>query len=120
MPTDAAQALASAANGIVGLESALGLTLQLVHQNVIDPARMVQLMSLNPARLLRLDRGALTPGKRADVTVIDPNLCWTVAPDSFCSLSRNTPFAGLELRGRAVLTIVNGAIVHDARPAERL
>ena len=120
LPTDAAQALASAANGIVGLESALGLTLQLVHQNVIDPARMVKLMSLNPARLLRLDRGALTPGKRADVTVIDPNLCWTVAPDSFCSLSRNTPFAGLELRGRAVLTIVNGAIVHDARPAERL
>ncbi len=116
LPPDAAAALATSANGIVGIETALGLALRLVHQNIISPSRMVEMMSVNPARLLRLnDAGTLAPGSCANITVIDPKQRWAVNPEDFFSCSRNTPFAGIELQGRAVLTIVEGAIVYDAR-----
>jgi dihydroorotase len=112
-----AELLASAANGIVGLETALGLTLELVHRGLIDPSRMVTLMSLNPARLLRLDaQGTLAPGACADITVIDPNYEWTVEPAKFISMSRNTPFTGKRLNGRAVYTILSGEIIHPGAP----
>ncbi len=113
-------ALETAANGIIGLETALGLGLALVHSGLITASRLVELMSLNPAVLLRVDGGQLRPGAAADVTVIDPNLTWTVEPDKFLSLSRNTPFAGMRLRGRAVMTIVAGEIVSDARSASEV
>ncbi|HXR24690.1 MAG TPA: amidohydrolase family protein, partial [Candidatus Binataceae bacterium] len=107
-----AEVLASAANGIVGLETALGLTLELVHCGIIDASRMVTLMSLNPARLLRLDaQGTLAPGACADITVIDPNYEWTVEPAKFISMSRNTPFTGRKLKGRAAYTILSGEII---------
>ncbi len=116
LPPEAAAALATSANGIVGIETALGLTLRLVHQKIISPSRMIEMMSVNPACLLRLsDAGTLMPGSRANITIIDPNRRWTVNPEDFFSRSRNTPFAGIELQGRAVLTIVDGAIVYDAR-----
>jgi dihydroorotase len=109
-----AEALTCAANGVVGLETALGIVLNLVGSKTITPTRMVEMMSVNPARLLRLnDVGTLASGARADITVIDPNLEWTVDPDEFQSKSRNTPFAGMRLRGRAVMTIVGGEIVHN-------
>ncbi|MEA2678814.1 MAG: dihydroorotase [Candidatus Binataceae bacterium] len=108
-----AELLASAANGIVGLETALGLTLELVHRGIIDASRMVTLMSTNPARLLRLDaQGTLTPGAQADITVIDPNYEWTVEPAKFISMSRNTPFTGRRLKGRAAYTVFSGEIIH--------
>jgi len=117
---DDAQALASAANGIIGLETALGLTLALVHEGLITPSRMVVMMAMNPARLLRLaTAGTLSAGMPADVTVIDPDCTWTVDPARFFSKSRNMPYSGMKLRGKALLTIVAGAIVHDAR-AERI
>jgi dihydroorotase len=120
LPPPEADALANCANGIVGLETALGLTLALVHQGLITASRMVEMMSLKPARLLRLEgAGTLTAGGRADVTVVDPESRWTVAPATFLSRSRNTPFAGMDLKGRALLTIVAGAIVHDARAEPR-
>jgi len=112
---DTAEIFAHAANGVVGLETSLGLALELVHRSLIEPARMVEMMSLKPAALLRLERGTLALGAAADITVIDPNLEWTVAPEKFLSKSRNTPFAGMRLKGRAVLTIVAGQIVFDAR-----
>ena len=84
---------------------------------MIEPARLVEMMSLNPAALLRLEAGTLGVGAVADITVIDPNLEWTVAPEKFLSKSRNTPFAGMRLKGRAVLTIVAGEIVFDGRKA---
>ncbi len=112
---DLAESFARAANGVVGLETSLGLTLGLVHRSLIDASRLVQMMSLNPAGLLRLDAGTLATGAIADITVIDPNLEWTVMPERFLSKSRNTPFAGMRLKGRAVLTIVGGEIVFDAR-----
>jgi dihydroorotase len=112
---DSAEAFASAANGVVGLETALGLALQLVHRSLIEPSRLIAMMSANPAALLRLQAGTLAEGAVADVTVIDPNLEWTVAPEKFLSKSRNTPFTGKRLKGRAVLTIVGGEIVYDGR-----
>jgi dihydroorotase len=113
----AADTFAHAANGVVGLETSLGLALDLVHRSLIQPARLVEMMSQNPAALLRLEAGTLAEGAVADITVIDPNLEWTVAPEKFLSKSRNTPFAGMRLKGRAVLTIVGGEIVYDGRKA---
>jgi len=116
LAADDAETLAGAANGIVGLETALGLALELVNRGVIDAARMITLMSANPARLLRLDaQGTLAPGACADITVIDPKLEWTVDPAKFISMSRNTPFTGRRLKGKAAFTIVSGEVVHAAR-----
>jgi dihydroorotase len=112
---DLAGTFAHAANGVVGLETSLGLTLGLVHRSLISASRLVEMMSLNPAALLRLDTGSLGVGGVADITVIDPDLEWTVTPERFLSKSRNTPFAGMRLKGRAVLTIVGGEIVFDGR-----
>ncbi len=73
------------------------------------------MMSLKRAQLLRIDGGTLEEGMRADITVIDPNMEWTVDPAKFISRSRNTPFAGRRLKGRAVLTIVAGDVVYDGQ-----
>ncbi|HEX4210763.1 MAG TPA: dihydroorotase, partial [Candidatus Binataceae bacterium] len=105
--------LSEAANGIVGLETALGLALALVHRGVIDATRLVTLMSSNPARLLRCEGGKLTAGSRADITVIDSTLQWTVEAAAMRSLSRNTPFSGIRLTGAAVMTMVEGSIVYE-------
>jgi dihydroorotase len=99
--------------GIVGLETELGLFIDiLVHKRgAISINRVIEMFTIEPAKLLKLDAGTLTPGARADVTLIDPELEWTVDPGEFRSLSRNTPFAGWRLRGRAVRTIVSGETV---------
>lgn len=118
LSSDDAQILASAANGIVGLETSLGLALELVDKGVIDRSRLVALMAMNPARLLRLDaQGTLAPGACGDITVIDPQAQWTVDPARFISLSRNTPFIDRRLKGKAAYTIVAGEVVHAAGPA---
>jgi dihydroorotase len=115
----AADALTQAANGVVGLETALGLALELVHRGVIGPGRLIEMMSLGPARLLRLESGTLEEGAPADITLIDPNLEWTVDPAKFLSKSRNTPFAGRRLKGMAMMTIVGGEMIHDRRAEAR-
>jgi dihydroorotase len=116
LSAEEAEALSCSANGIVGLETALGLALQIVHRGMITPTRLVELMSLNPARLLRLEgHGTLVVGERADITLIDANREWTVEPGKFLSRSRNTPFAGMTLRGKAMVTMVGGEIVYDGR-----
>jgi len=115
LPAHAAETFADCANGVIGLETSLGLAMDLVHRSLIVPSRLVEMMSLNPARLLRLDAGTLESGRQADITIIDPNQDWTVEPERFRSKSRNTPFVGMRLQGRAILTIVNGEIVYDGR-----
>ncbi len=115
LPAHAAEVFASCENGIVGLETSLGLAMALVHRSLIDAPRLVEMMTRNPARLLRLDGGNLAAGTAADITVIDPNLDWTVEPERFRSKSRNTPFVGMRLQGKAILTIVDGEIVYDGR-----
>ena len=67
-------------------------------------------MTINPARVLGIDRGTLKPGAVADVTVIDPDARWTIDPRRFRSKSRNTPYAGWEVRGFAETVIVGGAV----------
>ena len=99
--------------GIVGLETELGLFLELlVHKyRKIDIGRLIEMYTVEPARLLKLEAGTLSIGAVADVTLIDPNLEWTVKIDMFQSASRNSPFNGWQLRGRAVRTIVSGKTV---------
>src|SRR3982751_5153467 len=96
--------------GIVGLETELGLFLDLlVHKRrTIDIARLIAMYTVEPARLLKLNAGTLSVGVSADVTLINPELEWTVKIDQFHSASRNSPFDGWKLKGRAVRTIVSG------------
>ncbi|CAN5288775.1 MAG: dihydroorotase [Gemmatimonadetes bacterium] len=106
------QAFEDAPFGIVGLETALGVVLsELVHTGMLDLPTLVQRMSCGPARALGLPGGTLAPGAPADVTVFDPEQTWKVDPTRFTSLSRNTPFRGRRLRGRALRTIVGGRTV---------
>ena len=101
-----------AAFGIIGLESALPLALELVHQDRLSPARLVELMSLNPARLLALPVGGdLAPGRAADLTLVDPEQSFTLRPEDSKSLSRNSPFWGRQCRGRSVGIIVDGRLI---------
>jgi dihydroorotase len=99
--------------GIVGLETELGLFVDLLVHNrrVIDVPRLIAMFTVEPAKLLKLNAGTLSIGATADVTLIDPELEWLVDPEQFQSVSRNTPFAGWKLKGRAVRTIVGGKTV---------
>jgi dihydroorotase len=99
--------------GIIGLETEVGLFIDLlVHKHrKIDIARLIEMYTVEPARLLKIDAGTLSAGARADVTLIDAALEWTVNVDRFESASRNSPFDGWKLRGRAVRTIVGGKTV---------
>jgi dihydroorotase len=99
-----------AAFGMIGLETAVPLSLEMVRTGILSPARFVALLSAQPAAVLGLPGGTLSVGSQADVTVIDPEAAWTVDPRGLRSRSKNTPFGGLSMRGRAVLTIVGGKI----------
>ena len=105
-------AFADAPNGIVGLETALGVILtKVVGEGVIDLPTMVDRMSCQPARAFNLPGGTLAEGSVADITVFDAEETWTVAAKEFESKSRNTPFDGWELTGRPRRTIVGGRTV---------
>jgi dihydroorotase len=103
-----------APNGIIGLETAFGLAVsELVEPGVLTLCDLIDRMSTTPARTFNLPGGTLATGAPADVVIIDPGAQWTVDPDKFYSRSRNTPFAGRLLRGRAETTIVRGQIVYQ-------
>jgi dihydroorotase len=102
--------------GIVGLETALSLSLdRLVHGKVLGLERLVRLMSTRPAEVFNLPGGTLEVGVVADITIIDPRRRIVVDPERFESKSRNTPFAGLTLRGGPTHTIVGGRVVWEAK-----
>ncbi|MEW5807142.1 MAG: dihydroorotase [Acidobacteriota bacterium] len=102
--------------GIIGLETAVSLALdRLVHTRIINLSRLVELMSLNPARILNIKKGILSKGEDADITILDIKKTVTVDVKKLKSKSRNTPFNGLKLKGAPVMTIVSGKIVHDSR-----
>jgi dihydroorotase len=95
--------------GIVGLETAVSLSLdRLVHAGLIRLSRLVELLSVNPARILGVQGGSLAPGARADITVLAPDLTVRVQASAMRSRSKNTPFDGWELRGGVAATIVGG------------
>jgi len=106
--------------GITGLETELALSLmQLVHTKRLSLADMIAKFTVNPARLLNLKKGTLTPGADADVTVFDPDLEWIFEREESASKSKNSPFFGWKLKGRAVATIVAGknVLVEHPQPA---
>jgi dihydroorotase len=105
------QELDQAPFGIVGLETSLALVVtKLIEPGHLDWSAAIRAMSLNPARILGIERGTLAIGAIADVTVIDPRARWTVDPTQFRSKSANTPFAGMELIGRAEVVLVGGQV----------
>lgn len=99
-----------AANGISGLETSLPLTMALVRENIIGAARLVELMSCAPARILGVPGGSLHYGAVADITVIDPERRFTFTAAKSLSKGKNTPFDGWELQGKAVLSMVAGRV----------
>jgi len=101
-----------AANGIIGLETSLSLSLRLVEKGILSLSSLVEKMSTNPAHILGLEK-SLAPGSVADITLIDPDFSYMADAGKFQSRSRNTPFDGWEMKGRAILTMVGGVIVFE-------
>jgi dihydroorotase len=105
--------------GIVGLETCVSIALdRLLHPGLLRLPRLVELLSVNPARILKIPGGALTEGAVADLTVLAPDLQTVVDPSRFRSKSRNTPFGGWQLRGGVAATIVGGFAVYINESAE--
>lgn len=106
-----------APNGIIGLETFLPISIQaLIEPGHLDWPTMLKMMTIAPAQVLGIDRGTLSPGAVADVTVIDPDVEWTIDPTRFKSKSRNCPFGGWKVRGRAETVIVGGDIKQRKSP----
>lgn len=103
----------AAANGIIGLETSLPLSLALVREGIIDERRLVELMSVNSASILGLEAGTLSVGAPADVTIINPQVGFHYTEDKVVSKSKNSPFLDWKLQGRAVLTMMGGRITHN-------
>jgi dihydroorotase len=103
--------LDQAPNGIIGLETLLPIcVVSLIEPGHLTWPQLIEKLTMNPARILGIDRGTLRPGADADVTVINPKAEWTIDPARFKSKSRNCPFAGWKVRGRAELVLVGGQI----------
>ncbi|MGD8876523.1 MAG: amidohydrolase family protein, partial [Syntrophobacterales bacterium] len=100
-----------AAFGMIGLETALPLTLRLVDQGLLSPLEAIAKLTSNPARIIGVDLGRLTPGLPADVTLIDPNREFTVDVNQFRSKSRNSPFQGWQLKGKTVMVFRDGKTI---------
>ena len=104
----------AAAVGINGLETAIASLLQLVRDGVIKPLRLVEALSTAPGRLIPdFEGGSLREGKRADITVINPDLRWILGEEALRSKSHNTPLLGRELTGRPTMTVVRGEVVYE-------
>lgn len=114
-----ARPLPEAPSGMVGLETALGVTLTaLYHTGLMDLSDILRKMTMNPACILRIPKGRLAIGGDGDVVIFDPDERWTVDPNDFSSKGRNTPFAGMELRGRVKYTIVGGEVVYQDKSCD--
>lgn len=109
-----ARGLEKAPSGMVGLETSLGVTLtQLYHTGEMTLPEIIAKMTVNPARILNLDKGRVQVGCDADLTIFDPNEEWVVDASQFASKGRNTPFNGRKLKGKVKYTIVSGKIVYQ-------
>ena len=99
--------------GIVGLETALPLVLNLVEEGVLSSEQAISKLTCAPAQVFALPKGTLALGADADVVLIDPDHTWVVDPSRFQSKARNTPFTGWTMKGRVMKTIVSGEVVYD-------
>jgi dihydroorotase len=103
-----------APNGLVGLETALGLVItELINKRILTWPQAIAKLTINPARILNLPGGRIKVGSPADITIIDPKASWIVDPSRFQSKSKNSPFGGRKLRGKAVYTLVDGKVVYS-------
>lgn len=103
-----------AANGILGLQTAVPITLKLVHDGVVPLHRWIESLTIKPAKLLNLQSGTLQVGRDADVTVLDPNSSWTLNENDIVSKSHNTPFLGWRLKGRVKATVIDGRVAYES------
>jgi dihydroorotase len=109
-----AKSLEEAPSGMVGLETALGVTLtMLYHTGRMSLSDIIRKLTVNPANILRIPRGRLGVGCAADLTIFDPDQRWTIDPEKFASKGRNTPFAGMQVRGKVKYTIVDGKVIYQ-------
>ncbi len=104
--------LQNASFGIVGVETMLPLSLWLYHQNILSLRELLAKMTCNAARIINFDGGVIKKGARADLTLIDLNCDWVIDVQKFYSKSKNSPFDGFEVKGRAVMTVVGGKVVY--------
>jgi dihydroorotase len=102
-----------ALSGMIGLETSVALSLRLVEEGWLTMTQLVQKMSSNPAKILRIPSGTLKPGTAADITVIDTACNWKVDLKHFLSKSKNCPYDGWTMKGKAVMTLVGGEIKYD-------
>lgn len=107
--------LEEATFGIVGVETMLPLSLSLYHNGVLSLIDLLAKMTCNAARIINFDGGTLAKGSRADLVVIDLNHEWTIASEKFYSKSKNSPFDGMKVKGRAVRTVVAGKVVFECK-----
>jgi len=101
-----------APSGIIGLESALPISLKLVEEGMLTWPQLITKMSYAPAKVFNLPGGSLKPGNLADITIIDPNFSYKIDVNQFYSKGRNCPFHGWEVKGKAIMTIISGNIVY--------
>lgn len=111
------QEFAAAPNGIVGLETALPLTLALVEEGILTLESAIEKLTTAPAKAFSLSKGSLAPGADADVVIVDPQETWEIDPSRFRSKSRNTPFAGWKVKGRVKTTLLSGRVVYESSEA---
>ena len=102
-----------APHGMIGLQTMLPSLMKIHHDHDIDFSQLLACVTRNPARILGIEGGTLTPGVRADITIIDPVSTWTLTEDMICSKSKNTPFIGQTFIGKVIRTIVEGATVYS-------
>lgn len=107
---DKAVEFPEASNGIIGLQTAVPVTFQLVHDGIVSLDRWVESFTIAPAKLLKLPLGTLKVGASADVTLLDPNREWSFTHEGNHSKSQNSPFFGWKLRGKVLLTLVDGEV----------
>ena len=112
--TEKSGSIADAMSGMIGLETALGVTLTaLYHTGKLSLSEIAEKMSQKPAEILGLPYTGITFGAAADLCIFDPDEMWIVDPEKFYSKARNTPFGGMELQGRVRYTVVKGEIVYQ-------
>ncbi len=101
-----------AANGITGLETALPLAFEAAEEAGLSPVDLIAKLTIEPSRILGIDRGTLNPKSEANLVIFDPNKHWVVDPKSFFSKGKNTPFSGRDLSGKVMATLFQGKAIY--------